>query len=127
MTEEKSCCCSSGLSTLVFACSGSSNVGQISHSAALRLASDGVGKMSCLAGVGAHLSGFVVSAKDCDKLVVLDGCDQNCALKTFEHVEIKPHVYVNLMENGFVKRHGVPVKEEEIEEAYALVMDRITE
>ena len=127
MTEGNSCCCSSGSTILIFACSGSSNVGQITHSAALRLARNGAGKMSCLAGVGAHLSGFVVSAKDCDKLVVLDGCDQNCALKIFEHVDIKPHVYVNLMEKGFVKRHGVPVKEEKIEKACALVMDLIKE
>ncbi len=56
MTEEKSCCGSAGSSTLIFACAGSSNVGQITYGTALRLAGDGAGKMSCLAGVGAHLS-----------------------------------------------------------------------
>ena len=125
MSGAQDCCCGTGIPTLIFACSGSSNVGQITNSVALRLAREGHGTMSCLAGVGAHLIGFVVPAKDCDRLVVLDGCDHCCALKTVEHVEAKPHVYVNLTELGFMKRHGVLADEAEIERAYAHVRDRL--
>jgi uncharacterized metal-binding protein len=125
MSSGQSGCCAPGIPTLIFACSGSSNVGQLTNSLALRLAREGVGTMSCLAGVGAHLSGFVVPAKDCERLVVLDGCDHRCALKTFEHVEAKPHVYLNLTEQGFVKKHGGLVEEAEFERAHALVTDRL--
>lgn len=127
MSAGQDCCCASGVPTLIFACSGSSNVGQITNSVALRLAREGQGTMSCLAGVGAHLSGFVVPAKDCERLVVLDGCEHSCALKTFEHVGVKPHVYVNLTNHGFVKQHGVPIAEVEIERAFALATDGLKE
>jgi uncharacterized metal-binding protein len=125
MSAGKDCCCPSGVSTLVFACSGASNVGQITNGVALRLAREGQGKMSCLAGVGAHLGGFVVPAKDCERLVVLDGCEHRCALKTFEHVALKPHIYVNLTEHGFVKQQGAPIAEAELERAFALTKDRL--
>ena len=125
MSPGQDCCCAADIPTLIFACSGSSNVGQLTNSLALRLARDGHGLMSCLAGVGAHLNGFVVPAKDCERLVVLDGCDHRCALKTFEHVEMRPHVYINLTEHGFLKQHGVPVAEEELERACVLAVDRL--
>jgi uncharacterized metal-binding protein len=125
MSGGKECCCASGTATLIFSCSGSSNVGQITNGAGLRLARDGHGVMSCLAGVGAHLGGFVVPAKDCERLVVLDGCDHRCALKILEHVGAKAHVYINLTEHGFVKQHGVEVAKADIERAYALVTERL--
>jgi uncharacterized metal-binding protein len=83
---------------------------------------EGIAKMSCLAGVGAHISGFVVSARDCDQLVVLDGCPQRCASKVFEHVGVKPHICVTLTDHGFEKRQGVPVMPEEVERARELVV-----
>jgi uncharacterized metal-binding protein len=127
MSNGQDCCCATGVPTLIFACSGSSNLGQITNSVALRLAREGHGTMSCLAGVGAHLSGFVVPAKDCERLVVLDGCDHRCALKTFEHVGVTPKVYLNLTEHGFVKQHGVLANEADFERAYMTVSERLKE
>jgi uncharacterized metal-binding protein len=122
--NEESCGCSCGDEkvTLIFPCSGASNVGQITNELALRLTREGLGAMSCLAGVGAHISGFVVSAKDCDQLVVLDGCPQRCAAKVFEHVGIKPHVYLMLTDHGFKKRSGSPVQPEEVSQARDIVV-----
>ena len=120
-------CASDEKVTLVFPCSGASNLGQITNELALRMTREGLGTMSCLAGVGAHISGFVVSARDCDQLVVLDGCPKKCAAKVFEHVGIKPQVQLVLTENGFEKRPGAPVRSEEVDRARELVMARMTE
>lgn len=126
--ESCGCSCSGdGKTTVVLACSGSSNVGQLTNDLALRMTREGFGKMSCLAGVGAHLSGFVVSARDCDRLIVLDGCPQKCAAKTLEHVGIRPHVYLLFTEHGFAKRHDVPVQPEEVERAREVVVQRLAE
>ncbi len=57
-------CCSSNNNTMILACSGGSNVGQLSNQAAIDLTTEGIGKMFCLAGIGGQLSGFVQSAKD---------------------------------------------------------------
>lgn len=120
-------CCGRANTTLIFACSGASNVGQLSNGLAVLLAREGHGKMSCLAGVGAHLSGFVVSAKDCPRLVAIDGCEQHCALKLLRHVEAEPHLHLTLTERGFVKQHGIPVSDEDLERAYSIAATGIRE
>jgi uncharacterized metal-binding protein len=128
LDNKDGCGCSCGSEkkvTLVFPCSGASNVGQITNELALRLTREGAGAMSCLAGVGAHISGFVVSARDCDQLVVLDGCPQMCAAKVFEHVGIKPHVHLLLSDCDFRKRQGAPVSPEEVERALTLVLSKM--
>jgi uncharacterized metal-binding protein len=49
------CCCGDAPIALIFACSGCSNVGQLANDVAVKLSREGHGKMSCLAGVGAHI------------------------------------------------------------------------
>jgi uncharacterized metal-binding protein len=128
VTNEKDssgCGCGEEDVTLVFPCSGASNVGQLTNELALRMTREGMGRMSCLAGVGAHLDGFVVAAKDCGKLVVLDGCPVGCAGKIFEHVGIKPHVQLVLTEHGFQKRHGVPPQSSDVDRGLELVLANV--
>jgi uncharacterized metal-binding protein len=55
-------CCTTTAPRMILACAGGSNVGQLSNQAAVELTQEGFGKLFCLAGVGAHLSGFVKSA-----------------------------------------------------------------
>ena len=57
-------CCATGGNVMILACSGGSNVGQLSNQAAVELTREGFGKMFCLAGIGGQLSGFVQSARD---------------------------------------------------------------
>jgi len=44
----------------------------------------GLGKMTCLAAVGAGHSGFVESAKAADENIVIDGCPISCGKQIFE-------------------------------------------
>lgn len=71
MTEN---CCASEENIMILACSGGSNVGQLSNQAAIELTREGFGKMFCLAGIGGKLGGFVQSAKDVENMVAIDGC-----------------------------------------------------
>jgi uncharacterized metal-binding protein len=64
---------------LILDCSRGSNVGQLSTRATVDLAQEGFGKMFCVAGIGAQLSGFVQSAKDVPAMVAIDGCQVGCA------------------------------------------------
>ncbi|MDD1744422.1 MAG: putative zinc-binding protein [Candidatus Methanoperedens sp.] len=57
-------CCTGG-TRLIYSCSGGSNVGEIADRVARKLRSEGFGTMTCLASIGAHLSGFVESACKC--------------------------------------------------------------
>jgi uncharacterized metal-binding protein len=65
-------CCVPGGNIMILACSGGSNVGQLSNQAAVELTREGVGKMFCLAGIGGQLSGFVQSARDVPEMVAVE-------------------------------------------------------
>ena len=87
-------CCASK-QPLILACSGGSNVGQMSNRLAVEMTKAGQGKMFCLAGVGAGLSGFVQSVKDAPELVVIEGCPVGCAKKALENIGVTPTRYRN--------------------------------
>ena len=95
-------CCGGGKTRLVYACSGCSNVGEIADKTARTLSKEGFGKMTCLAGIGGHVSGFVESAKGADEALVIDGCPVACGRKSLEHIGVTPKSYV-LTEMGLVK------------------------
>jgi len=102
MAENKSNCCG-GATKIALACSGGSNVGQITNEVAKRLDVSGQCKFFCLAGVGAGLSGFVVSARDADRLLVLDGCPTACASKCVSKAGISRFDHIIVTEQGIKK------------------------
>jgi uncharacterized metal-binding protein len=63
----------------------------------------GFGKLSCLAGVGAHLSGFVQSARDITELAVIDGCEVGCAKGVLEQAEVPLRAYLVITGLGIDK------------------------
>ncbi|MBN2353341.1 MAG: putative zinc-binding protein [Spirochaetales bacterium] len=78
------CSCGSGAVNLLYACSGAANTGLLADRTARGLVSEGAGKMTCLAALGAGLSGFIESAKAADRNIVIDGCPVACGEKVFE-------------------------------------------
>lgn len=107
------CNCSGG-KVLLFACSGGSNVGQISNDAAKLLDQLGAGSMYCLVGVGAKLPGFVENARTADTTVALDGCEVACAKKALEAVGVHPHVHVTTTALGVRKAHHYDYTQAEV-------------
>jgi uncharacterized metal-binding protein len=100
-TTPPACC--AGAPKLVFPCSGSSDVGGMADQAARKMTIDGTGKMYCLAGVGARIPSFVESTKAATKVLVIDGCPQECARKMMELAGVKGFVHLKLAEMGFTK------------------------
>lgn len=64
----------SGGTRMIYACSGAADVGEIADGVARKLRDEGFAKMSCLAAIGADLSGYVQTAKAADTVVAIDGC-----------------------------------------------------
>jgi len=108
MTQD---CCAPGENVMILACSGGSNVGQLSNQASIELTQEGFGKMFCLAGIGGHLSGFVQSARDVPDLVAIDGCEIGCAKAVLEHAEIPVKNYLVLTELRIEKKQGFQAQE----------------
>jgi uncharacterized metal-binding protein len=88
---------------MILACSGGSNVGQLSNQAAVELTKEGFGSMYCLAGIGAAISGFMQSAKDVDEMVVIDGCPIGCARGVLKEQGIPERNYLVVTDLGFEK------------------------
>jgi len=118
MPEE---CCAPGGNIMILACSGGSNVGQLSNRAAIELTQEGFGKMFCLAGIGGHLGGFVQSAKDVPAMVAIDGCEVGCAKAILDHAEIPTKNYLVLTELGIEKNKDFNLKADDIQKVKAAV------
>ncbi len=105
-TEQTSCSCSCGSSSvlnLIFSCSGAADVGELADRSARKLSRDGVGKMSCLSGIGGNVSGIVKTAEAATSILAIDGCPLECAKKTLEAAGITRFNYLKLSDLNFEK------------------------
>jgi uncharacterized metal-binding protein len=100
---------------MILACSGGSNVGQLTNQAAVELTREGFGKMFCLAGIGGQLSGFVQSAKDVPQMVAIDGCPAGCAKAILEQAHVALKNYIVVTELGIEKNKDFNLKPEDIQ------------
>jgi uncharacterized metal-binding protein len=108
-------CCAPNGNIMILACSGGSNVGQLSNQAAVELSREGFGKMFCLAGIGGQLSGFVQSAKDVPQMVAIDGCPVGCAKAILEQANVPLKNYIVVTELGIEKNKDFNLKPEDIQ------------
>lgn len=113
--ENKPCACEGGV-TLIFPCSGAADVGEISDRAARSMSAQGHGKMFCLAGIGGNISGMIASAKGADRVLVIDGCDLDCAKKTMEEKELHDFLHFRVTDLGMEKSKS-PATPERIDAA----------
>ncbi len=100
---------------ILLPCSGGSNCGQITNQVAVSLDTMRVGRIYCLAGIGAHIEGMVESARGAKRIVALDGCQVACARKTIEHAGLTVTDWICVTEEGITKSHQLLMDEGEIE------------
>ena len=107
-------CCATGNNIMILACSGGSNVGQLSNQAAVELTQEGFGKMYCLAGIGGQLKGFVQSARDVPMIAAIDGCSVGCAMAILKNADIQKYNYVVLTDLGIEKNKNLSLNAVEV-------------
>lgn len=95
-------CMSDAPVKLIYACSGVANTGFLADRTARGLMQIGLGKMTCLAAMGAGHSGFVESAKAADENIVIDGCPISCGKRIFEQKGI-PFTHLKTTDFGVEK------------------------
>ena len=99
----------------IFCCSGASNVGVLSFQAAIRLAREGFGNFSCIAGIGSRNMPMIRATKMAGERVVVDGCLIGCGRKIMEANQIPIDRYVIVTELGIDKSHDFDVDDSDIE------------
>ena len=115
--QQPSCTCGNGKTTrIIYSCSGiGSNVGQLANAAACRLALEGFGGGSCLAGVGGGIDKLVSTGKAADERVVIDGCPVACAKKIMDDRGLPINRYVIITELGIEKTPGPVFNESNVQ------------
>lgn len=92
--------------TLVLACSGAANAGQIANQAAMELDRSGAGRMGSAAAIAAGIEGQVRGARAVEQVIVLDGCSTGCArLGLLRATGREPDTYVVVTKLGVTKTH----------------------
>lgn len=112
MNETTTCACNCTNSlTLIFPCSGASDVGEITDRAARRLTAEGAGKMYCLAGIGGRVSGIMETTRAAARVLAIDGCPQDCARQTLEVAGFSGFEHLRLADLGLKKGDSPPTEE----------------
>ncbi len=112
MADQNSCMCSGG-PKLIFACSGAADVGAIADQAARKMTKKGVGKMFCLAGIGARIDGIMKTTESASSILAIDGCPLNCVKGCLEKAGFSSFKHLQLADLGLEKGKS-PVTEENI-------------
>ena len=90
-------------STLIFACSGAADVGEVADQAARKLTRDGVGSMFCLAGIGGNVPGILKTTQDASNILAIDGCSVNCVKHCLEQAGFTQFKHLLLADIGMDK------------------------
>lgn len=99
--------------TIVYACSGCSDAGEIADRVARRLTAEGAAQMSCLAGIGGRVKSLVLKAENADRILAVDGCPLNCAAHTLKLAGFQKFDHLELHKIG-MRKGSCPVTDERI-------------
>jgi len=113
MAEKNDTCTCKGGTTLIFPCSGGSDVGEISDRTARAMTAEGKGKMFCLAGIGARVSSIMETTGAAEKLLAIDGCPVECARKTLEGAGFNQVISMRIGDYG-LKKGSAPATAENV-------------
>ena len=102
MNANPQCTCSSA-PKLILPCSGASDVGDLTDRAARQMTRDQTGKMYCLAGIGGRVNAIMETTRTAAKILVIDGCPQECARKTMEQAGFTGFQHLTLFSLGLHK------------------------
>ena len=96
---------------MILACSGGSNVGQLSNQAAIELTQEGFGKMFCLAGVGGRVPGIMKTTEAAEGILAIDGCPLDCVKNCLEQAGFTKYDHLRVTDLGFEKGKSAPSSE----------------
>jgi uncharacterized metal-binding protein len=112
--------------TLVYSCSGSSNVAQLANHIAVRLDRLGIAEMSCIAGVGGDVRALVRKATAGRPVVAIDGCPLSCCEQVLAAREVEAVRLVRLHDLGLKKRQHVDFDDPERDRAFHRVLGELS-
>ena len=120
-TKELNTYNTSAAKKIVLACSGGSDLGELSDKVARKFRNTGVYNMKCLAMVAADSKELIESIKSTETLVI-DGCPVDCGKKIMSGAKLTNYKYIRLTDLGFIKGK-TPVTEGSISKIYNQILE----
>jgi len=82
---------------ILLVCDGAANVGLIGYLAAVELTREDKARMCCITPIGAKMSTYIDIARKAKKLIVINGCQNQCAKRVLEQagIEVKHNIIVS--------------------------------
>jgi uncharacterized metal-binding protein len=87
----------------LFCCSGAADIAEIGDRAVRAVHKAGDARMACLAGIAGKVETIEVATLAADRLIVVDGCDSDCAKKTMVEGGFQRFAHVRVSDLGFEK------------------------
>ena len=111
-------CACNGSPDLLFCCSGAADTAEIADLAVRDLHKAKDARMFCLAGIAGDVETIVVNTQAANRMLVVDGCDSDCAAKTMRKNGFNDFVHFRVTDLGWEKGK-TPVTGERVAEAAA--------
>ncbi len=113
--------------SLVYACSGCSNVAQLANDVAVALDRRGVAEMSCIAGVGGGVPKLVKVARSGRHIIAIDGCPLHCVRHCLDKVGVHPDQHFTLTRMGLRKKYREDCNASDLDQLVSMIRTRLTE
>ena len=110
MVGSPKCTCA-GQNVLMFSCSGAADIAEIGDRAVRSLHKAGDARMFCLAGISGKVESIEANTRGADRLLVVDGCESDCAKKTMELGGYTEFLHLRVSDLGFEKGKTPPTGE----------------
>lgn len=107
--------------TLIFACSGGSNLGQLSNMAAMALHEEGRGRFFCLAAIGGDVAEKMALSQEASARIVIDGCNAACGKAILEQAGLPVDHHTVVKQLGIEKQSTFSVSDSQVEQVVAAV------
>lgn len=112
---------------MIFPCAGACNVGQLSNDLARRMGQEGIGKMACIAAVGAGGPMAIKAANEAKVILIIDGCPMSCAKKIVERAGVRPTLQVLITDIGMKKTDQLTYTDDDMDKSFQMTLEKLKE
>ena len=100
---------------IILACDGASSVGQVGHQVAVKLTKEvEQARMCCITAVGANSKPHVDIARKAKRLIIINGCQFNCASKIVRNLNIEPDYEITIAKEDVEKAPTLDFDEDDV-------------
>jgi uncharacterized metal-binding protein len=100
---------------IILACDGAASVGQIGHEVAVKMTKEQKdARMCCLSAVAAESKPHVAIAQKAKRLIVINGCANQCASKILKRLAIEPSYEITIAKEGVNKIPTLDFDEDDV-------------